>query len=159
MIFFREAGVVPCLFHFMKTVKLYRHSDNGVQTLGELIVNEGNTELFRCVTLELPYKDNQRNISCIPVGVYPCRWTLSYRMNTMTYEVTQVPNRSGIRIHSANYFSQLLGCIALGTTLADINHDGEQDAINSRATVKKFSEVMQKTDFNLEVVNLFTPIV
>ena len=38
-------------------------------TIGELFVNG---ERF-CDTLELPYRDNQRSISCIPAGEYKVR--------------------------------------------------------------------------------------
>ena len=38
-------------------------------TIGELFVNG---ERF-CDTLELPYRDNQRSVSCIPIGEYSVR--------------------------------------------------------------------------------------
>ena len=54
---------------------LKRSIDHADQTVGIFkvypsIVAEGdNLNLF---TLELPWKDNQRNISCIPAGYYFC---------------------------------------------------------------------------------------
>lgn len=70
-----------------------------------------------CYSLELPWKDNQRNISCIPKGVYPIEITYSPRFRTMLPEIRNVKNRSGIRIHSANLTSELEGCIAPGAKL------------------------------------------
>lgn len=59
----------------------------------------------------LPYK------SCIPEGSYPLVRTDSARFGANSWEIIQVPYRSGIRIHVANYSNQLQGCIGLGNTL------------------------------------------
>ena len=137
-------------------VILNRFTDDGKQTLGTLTV-QNSKELFVCKTLELGWHDNANNISCIPEGEYTCKWTRSNRLTTaaghdvFTYEVLNVPNRAGIRIHSANYFYQLLGCIALGDAHKDINADGHLDANHSGATVAKFAEVMGYGEFRLTV--------
>lgn len=63
-------------------------------------------------TLELPWRNNQRNISCIPEGIYPivARQSAKYGHHV---HVTQVPNRDYILLHPANDASQeLRGCIA-----------------------------------------------
>jgi len=67
------------------------------------------------------------------------------------YEVTKVPARSGIRIHSANYWYDLQGCIALGTGYTDLNKDGKVDIINSRITIKKFENLLAKQPFTLVI--------
>lgn len=123
---------------------LTRNSDNGTETLGTLTV--GN---FTCKTLERPYKGNQSNISSIPVGTYQCKYTFSLRMLKYTYEVTGVSGRSGIRIHSGNFFSDSLGCILLGDSYEDIDGDNTLDILHSRDTIKKFEYLMQKKDFKL----------
>lgn len=131
--------------------------DDGKQTLGTLTVIL-DKELFVCKSLELPWEDNKNNISCIPKGSYLAMYTRSNRLSgaaghdVFTYEVMNVPGRAGIRIHSANYFFQLLGCIAMGDALKDINIDGELDVIHSGATVGKFNELMNKEDFMLHVL-------
>lgn len=135
-------------------VILHRFTDDGKQTLGTLTV-QNTKELFVCKTLELGWHDNESNISCIPTGEYTCKWTRSNRLSTaaghdvFTYEVLNVPNRAGIRIHSANYFNQLLGCIALGDAHKDINSDGHLDVLHSGATVAKFAEFMSYQEFKL----------
>lgn len=140
----------------MIDVYLKRFLDDGKQTLGSLsFVPDGITELFVCKSLELPWKDNLNNVSCVPKGKYECQWTRSNRLSTavghnvFAYEVLSVPNRTGIRIHSANYFFQLLGCVALGDAHKDINSDGELDIIHSGATVEKFAMLLNKEPFNL----------
>lgn len=137
-----------------KTAHLTREKSDDKQTLGVIATLNGS-ELWVAKTLELPWKGNANDISCIPTGIYLCRYTRSNRLSNaaghdvFTYEVLNVPGRAGIRMHSANYFSQLLGCIALGDTLKDINADVELDVLHSGATVAKFVEIMQKQDFTL----------
>lgn len=125
---------------------LTRTSDNGVETQGILVVGD-----FKCFALELPQKGNKPNISCIPKGIYNVKWTWSWRMLKYTYEVQGVIGRSGIRIHSGNYFFDTDGCILLGDSFLDINKDGETDVLNSRATIEKFEAIMGKKDFILQI--------
>jgi hypothetical protein len=136
----------------MKRAVIYRLLGTEHQSLGVLsTVNNG--QLFIAKTLELPDKANQQKISCIPAGVYRCVWSFSNAFQKHTYEILDVPNRAGIRIHSANYFSQLLGCVALGNALKDINNDGHQDIIHSGNTMEEFEKAMNYEQFELEIVD------
>jgi len=143
-------------FIAMKTVLLQRCLSDSKQTLGTLTTVFGE-ELFVCKVLELPWKWNQSNVSCVPAGPYECTWTRSNRLSTaaghdvFTYELQNVPQRAGIRIHSANFYYSLLGCLALGDAHKDINADGELDVIHSGATVKKFNELMRGELFVLNI--------
>lgn len=75
------------------------------------------TEAVR--TLELPWRDNRPQRSCIPPGVYDCGMVNSPRFGRV-YGVRDVPGRSHILIHAANlagdvdlgWTTQLHGCIA-----------------------------------------------
>lgn len=72
-----------------------------------------NSKLI-CFSVEKPWKNNQRRISCIPDGEYEMVF-LPNGSKTFQYPcflLKSVPNRSGIMIHRANRESQLLGCIA-----------------------------------------------
>ena len=144
----------------MKIAFLNRISPDEKQTLGIMSTNIGS-ELWVSKSLELGWHDNKNDISCIPIGSYLCRWTRSTRLSNLaghdifTYEVVGVPNRAGIRIHSANYFFQLKGCIALGSSTKDINSDGQLDVIHSGATVKRFNEIMNREDFTLIVTESY----
>ncbi len=118
----------------MNTLKLLRtdHCDN--QTLGKLFVlDQDDKILFECQTLELPWKDNERLVSCIPAGTYPIRprWSKKYGHHL---ELLDVPDRSLILIHEANYHRQLLGCIAVGRNRMDIDGDGHTDITHSIVT-------------------------
>lgn len=124
-------------------VTLTRNWDNGIQTLGDLSVGE-----FKCKTLELPWRNNQRNISCIPGGTYDVKRTFSLKFGNV-YEVQKVPNRSGIYFHSGNTFFDIKGCILLGTHYADLNGDKYADLANSSITIKKFTEYLGSKPFTL----------
>jgi len=82
-------------------------------TIGTLYING---EKF-CDTLENPYLNNQRNISCIPEGQYKVRLRLPRESATRDYLhllVQDVPNRDWILFHRGNYPSQTQGCILVG---------------------------------------------
>lgn len=75
---------------------------------------------FSCWTLERPWFDNVRNVSCIPEGVYEVRPDAEGRF-TGNPEVQDVPGRSEIIIHQGNKVTDSAGCILVGLTrhLAD----------------------------------------
>jgi len=117
------------------------------------------TEGLICHTLEPPWRDNQRSISCIPVGEYDVvlRYSQKYKH---VYWVTEVDGRSWILIHSGNFGGDTSkgfkthtnGCILLGKSKGYI---GDQRAIlNSRITIRKFMNVMGNEPFKLEVIEL-----
>jgi len=121
------------------------------QTEGELeLFNEDTGELeFRCVTLELAWNDNQRNVSCIPEGFYDVVPRQSPKYGNHLH-VTDVPNRSLILIHWGNYAgsknprtgrSDIRGCILVGKDHIDIDGDGLKDVTSSRNTMKALMEV------------------
>ena len=136
-----------------KSAVILRHKDDGVEALGNLIVIDGFSIPLNLPTLERPWKNNQPNVSCIPVGKYHCTPITTDHLGKH-YRVECVPNRLLIAIHSANFFLQLEGCIALGSALEDINGDGEPDTTGSRAALDKFIEIMDFQPFELEIINL-----
>jgi len=65
-----------------------------------------------CYTIELPWKDNRKGLSCIPEGRYPLETRWSPRFNHHLI-VEKVPGRTLILIHPANdALNELKGCIA-----------------------------------------------
>lgn len=111
------------------------YSENQVLGIG-IVVDANDIELFNFVTIELPWLENKRRISCIPAGVYSAIKHNSPKFG-QTLWLQEVPNRSEILIHSANFSRQLLGCIAPGEIFIDIDKDGLKDVNNSRATMEK----------------------
>ena len=124
----------------MKKAVLIRINKNDKQTLGRLFVFDGLDIDFECCTLELPFKNNARNVSCIPTGNYKVNPRNSEKYGDH-YIVEDVLMRDYILIHPANYYTQLRGCIAIGYDFFDINGDGEHDLTHSRRTIKNLLAV------------------
>ena len=86
-------------------------SDNS--TIGELFING---ERF-CDTLENPWINNKKNVSCIPRGEYKVRLRLARESATRDYLhllVEDVENRSYILFHIGNTPKDTSGCILVG---------------------------------------------
>lgn len=85
-------------------------------TNGTLFIDDDDVPL--CHTIELPWKDNHRRISCIPEGTYRLRKRYSKKFNWHLH-VQDVPGRSLILFHPANNaLLELEGCIAPVTRLS-----------------------------------------
>ena len=125
----------------MRRVFLLRHSDDGTQTLGHLFVYDGTTELARFATLELPWKNNERNVSCIPAGTYPLRPRTTDKFGAH-FALDSVPGRSGILIHTGNFASQIRGCILVGLHHDDLNSDGKLDTARSRIALNQLVQLI-----------------
>lgn len=106
--------------------------DGKLPTRGYLELLEDERVTLTLHTLELPWRGNRRNESCVPIGVYSLKWTYSPGFRRRTWELTDVPGRDGIRIHPANYIRELRGCIAPGMAFVDIDGDGVMDVSSSR---------------------------
>lgn len=136
----------------MKTVTLQRLETSDQGTFG--VIDIGGVKLF---TGELPWREDENDLSCIPAGIYTCVMTYSPHFKRKLYAVTGDVKRSGVRIHGANlcgdrkkgYVSQLLGCIALGEKRGYI---GKQKALLvSQTALRKFQKLMNGEPFILEV--------
>ena len=99
-------------------------------TNGTLVYNVAHT-------IELPWLDNKRRVSCIPPGRYELkkRYTEKHKDHII---VMNVPGRDGILIHPANdALQELLGCIAPVTTLI-----GFGKGIHSRDANERVKELL-----------------
>ena len=101
----------------MRTATLQRGPSTDEGTFGTFTADNGWT----CATIELPWRDNAHDISCIPPGFYLLQWDFSPREG-WCYHYRAVPKRDCVLLHAANvagdvakgYVSQLLGCTAPG---------------------------------------------
>lgn len=100
-------------------------------TLGRLTVGS-----FQCFTLELPWLENQRGISCIPRGTYRAVKRNSPK-NGAVFELRNVPQRSNIQCHAGNYTRQIEGCILVGSSITFLDGDKIPDVANSKQTLDK----------------------
>lgn len=94
---------------------------------------------FVCFTIELPWKENQKNISCIPEGKYELKARYSPKfLNHL--QVVDVYNRNLILIHPANKaLTELHGCIAPVKQLTGIGK-----GIYSRLAMEKLLSIFHQ---------------
>jgi hypothetical protein len=126
------------------------------QTLGFLFFSNGLTSV-KLNTLELSWKENKSDISCIPAGTY--NWIKSWSPKHKMYVIRllNVPGRGDIEIHIANFFHDLLGCIAVGIGILDIDHDGEVDVTSSAIAFKALMDALpSKGQIYIDETNLIT---
>src|SRR6476620_7785754 len=97
-------------------------------TNGELFLNGERL----CYTIELPWKNNQHQVSCIPEGRYELKKRYTERFGNHLIFLN-VPNRSYILLHAANdALKEIKGCIASVTTLT-----GEGTGDKARDALRK----------------------
>lgn len=131
----------------MKTYILDRIKYDTTQTKG-ILYDYDNIEL--CKTLELPWLNNQRRISCIPEGEYTVikRYSQKYKHH---FHILDVEERSWILIHQGNFAgslnpktgkSDILGCVLVGERFLDIDGDGIKDITNSVNTMNFLNQVL-----------------
>lgn len=91
-----------------------------------------NNDQFLGFAIELPWKDNQRNVSCIPEGEYKLKARFSSKFGHHLH-ILDVKGRSLILLHPANNAKlELRGCIAPVTQLTGIGKGN-----NSKALLQK----------------------
>ncbi|WP_269225083.1 DUF5675 family protein [Flavobacterium eburneipallidum] len=94
---------------------------------------------FTCNTIELPWKNNETKVSCIPEGKYLIKKRYSKKFQ-WHLEVLKVKNRSLILFHPANNaLLELNGCIAPVTKLS-----GPGLGLMSRKAFAKLKELVYK---------------
>lgn len=106
----------------MKTIMLKRVAYNEKGTFGVLIDEPYGHNIPFAVTYELPWRDNQRNISCIPSGKYLCL-PKDHADRGLIYELQNVPERTFIQIHIGNEEEDTAGCILIGERFEPIGKD------------------------------------
>ena len=91
------------------------------------------------LTLEPPWRDNQRNLSCIPAGIYTCAVTRSPKFG-LTYEITGIPGRDHVLFHRGNYLGDTEGCVLVAEEFS-----GTFDAPMIVSSERGFGEFMAVT--------------
>lgn len=115
------------------------------------VVNDVDKIIFECKSLELPWKNNNRGVSCIPEGKYTViKEGPTPRRPYIYFRVLDVPGRSGILWHPGTYTSHIKGCTLPGEKLLDINEDGVLDILNTARTLKKLVDLLPDV-FTLEI--------
>jgi hypothetical protein len=77
----------------------------------------------------LPWKDNEKEISCIPEGEYEFHRYSSAKYKNV-WKLENVPGRTDILIHAGNTIADFKGCIGAGRTYYNNGIYMSQDAID-----------------------------
>ncbi len=104
-------------------------------TLGTLSL----ADVIVCYVLELPWKSNERNISCIPAGEYTIM-TGDKKGLDHKWIFHNVTKRAGIQIHAGNTVKDTTGCILPGVAVADFN--GEKGVSDSRLALERLNSFL-----------------
>ncbi len=118
-----------------KNFRLIRIAYTPLSTFGVLL-DEG---IPFCVTLERPWLENKKSVSCIPHGYYLCERVQSPKFGD-TFEIVDVDARSHILFHKGNLSEDTHGCVLVGERYDPL---GEKNAILSSG--KAFIEFKKRT--------------
>jgi len=133
----------------MITATLTRQKDDGQCTLGTLVFSTGQT--FK--TIERPWLNNQRQVSCIPPGTYTCvphGWEPNATVREKkAYLLLGTEPRTAILIHPANWAAQLMGCIAPGMSSGILG--GKPAVLSSQAAMASIRQIVGQNKFQLTI--------
>lgn len=130
-------------------LKLNRIFKTNTFTIGELYINEK----YVTDTLEdrvRPEGEKVYGKTAIPEGTYEVKLTHSPRFKKILPEILNVPNFSGIRIHTGNSSKDTEGCILVGTW------DGEKEdwVGSSKIAFDKLMSLLEEATNNKEKVTI-----
>ena len=120
-----------------------------VATIGELWVNDSHL----CDTLEdrvRPEGEKVYGKTAIPEGTYEVKLTYSPRFKKILPEILNVPNFSGIRIHTGTSSKDTEGCILVGTW------DGKKEdwISDSKIAFNKLMSLLQEATDKKEPITI-----
>jgi hypothetical protein len=121
----------------MDIITITRMEPNPTETLGILQLNG---QIFG-VTLELPWKMNERSVSCIYAGYHYGGIYNSNKFNCKCIALYDVQGRNYISIHPGNLFIDTKGCILVGQYVDPLK-DGT--IRNSRMTLDRLVKGINK---------------
>ena len=131
----------------MLSLTLYRLTTSNSGTLGVLYGPNG----VICKVMEPPWRNNRRNVSCIPTGVY----TVNYLRRSASgkyrdvYHIIGVENRGGILIHKGNLVSDTFGCLLPGMKYGLLRR--RLAVLGSKTAVNKIHRITHRKRFKLHV--------
>ncbi len=123
----------------MRQVFINRTRSGPEGTFGELRIDDPNSDVI-CSTVELPWNNNHPRTSCVPCGTYIFN-TYHSPVHGDVWMTNDVPGRSLIEIHAANWPSDLLGCIGVGCDYCE-DLEGKPGVTDSVNTLKSLRSLL-----------------
>lgn len=130
-------------------LKLNRIFLGSSATIGELYIDKK----YIADTLEdrvRPEGEKVYGKTAIPEGTYEVKLTYSPRFKKILPEILNVPNFSGIRIHSLNKAEESEGCVGVG----EWNGKDTNWISNSRIAFNELMSLLQKAANNKEKITI-----
>lgn len=121
---------------------LNRLSEDQYGTHGILSAENGD---MICYTLEEPWHENQKDISCIPDGRYSVIPHNSQKFPDC-WQIVNVPQRTAILIHAGNTLADTKGCVLVGLKRVP------QGVLQSKDALKKLKGII-KNVFEIVIIN------
>lgn len=112
------------------------------------------------VTLELPDRNNARNISSVPAGTYIAERYFSPHHQRVVFRLIDVPDRDDCEIHIANLPEDLRGCVALGRefgTVTKANGHTGPGVLESGLAFDAFMASHPEERFTLTILDPVSP--
>lgn len=125
----------------MIRLALHRLDKLADRTLGRLLVFNGINVVGNFCTLELPFRNNERNKSSILGGYYTVVPRNSERFGNHLL-IENVLNRDLVLFHQGNDPSNTEGCIIVGNRFANIDKTPEFEVVDSRNAMKKLAKLV-----------------
>ena len=146
----------------MFSALLARFDTQDAGTPGVFVLSTGWT----AQSLELPWRDNTTDFSCIPCGDYECRIVISPKWlgkgfhDGKVYEIRDVPGRTVVQLHPGNFAgdirkglkSNVEGCVLLGRKRGVT--EGQMAVSESRVAFDEFYAQTNFEPFKLKIVSM-----
>jgi len=125
----------------MKKLVLHRLEKLADRTLGRLFVFNGTDLIAGFTTLELPFRNNARQISSIPSAFYMVEPRHAEKFGDHLI-IKDVPSRDYILFHAGNFPKDTHGCILVGSGFGDADKDGLRDITASRKAMAELVKIV-----------------
>jgi hypothetical protein len=132
-------------------IKIVRKTGNSKFTEGRMYIDG----IFECFTVEDAIRSIKiQNETAIPKGIYNVIMTMSTRFGKVMPLLENVPNFTGVRIHSGNSSKDTEGCIIVGALNDSMDDDfiGASKIAVSRLYPKIVDALAVKEKVTLEIV-------
>lgn len=139
----------------MRQVTIVRSRSSNQGTPGRILIDGRSF----CFSLELPWKDNASNVSCIPTGSYIIEPFKSARFGEVYLVLDTLP-RTYILFHAGNWAGSTAhgfrthshGCVLLGNRRGLL--ENQKAVLASRLALSRFKTAIGRGKARLEIIDL-----